>query len=433
MTDYDRNVLQPLKDMSSSSALTFTDTQAVHKLLKRALRRPRTAAQAATSGGTRAVPVNKVASLYVVSNSLPLTRGSPFHKVSNFEYAWPLRVTIPLGYGIDLIECGWPGHLQGFQVRPFCEGARAVELRKQVMHRLEQLATTARAKPLVSSGDAEPLLTMPDQLRLQPDLAPPDSSNDEPLDSATGLPKKWLTELGSGLEVHDLLRDGNCIPSVCADTSLPSHSLNPPGLAKGGDLMLLQPCNRLLLLLAHTASWRPGAMKLLHKTVGDRPLTWLPSVLRMFTSASGDPPGELPPHFVALRAVLRRHIAGTEEYAQEGVQLPLGFLHAALEESGFCVCLLVVGNRAASKLCAAIHQLGGAGPCISDVVVVYDRASQHVSLLRQRGASLATNLAKTCASHMAGDDADVAEQVWELLAGGDDKRSLELSYEVIQV
>lgn len=36
----------------------------------------------------------------------------------------------------------------------------------------------------------------------------------EPRNQATGLPAKWLDTLGGGLEVHDVPRDGNCIPSV---------------------------------------------------------------------------------------------------------------------------------------------------------------------------------------------------------------------------
>ena len=76
----------------------------------------------------RCVPTQNVVSLYIVGASQQLKRGMPFHRVGNFEHAWPLRFTIPLGgVGINITGLGLPVQ-QGVSVMPWSVGADAKEL-----------------------------------------------------------------------------------------------------------------------------------------------------------------------------------------------------------------------------------------------------------------------------------------------------------------
>ena len=135
---YDQNVIQPLRKMANDVRLQ----PMVAPLLQRASERKRTCAETSSGrvpGGQRIIPANKMASLYIIGASMPLKAGMPFHNVSNFKYAWPLHITIPLGYDIDLLECGWTSHVQGSQGEQFCNGEPAKVLRRKVMQRLQQL------------------------------------------------------------------------------------------------------------------------------------------------------------------------------------------------------------------------------------------------------------------------------------------------------
>ena len=92
------------------------------------------------------MPANKVASLYLVGPSFALTREMPFYKVSNYEYGWPLRCTIPLGGGgVDLKDCGWGSSLQGVWGPPpliaeaSLDEGKAQKLRTQVIEKLLEL------------------------------------------------------------------------------------------------------------------------------------------------------------------------------------------------------------------------------------------------------------------------------------------------------
>lgn len=149
---------------------------------------------------------------------------------------------------------------------------------------------------------------------------------------------------------------------------------------------------------------------------------------------------------MALRSAVRKHIAvtfghlyhkgGADVYECEGSQLPIGLLHAALQEHGCRVSLLVIDDHIASGSFAALYSLGAAGPYHSDVVVVYDKATTHVSLLRSQASSVATRLGEVCASQVGlGDQVEHLEehleQVWQSLAGGDGAGGLHLHYDVI--
>ena len=138
---YDEKVLAPLQGMVQDPALQG----AVEPVLEWAKSRMATC-DAANNPSRRFIPANKVVSIYVVGASRGLVPGSPFFNVSNFKYAWPLRVTIPLGYGIDLIEdVGFVSHLQGCAVRPFCNGSTAATVRSKVLERLLELQAEATA------------------------------------------------------------------------------------------------------------------------------------------------------------------------------------------------------------------------------------------------------------------------------------------------
>jgi hypothetical protein len=161
--DYKKQVLAPLQGMVKDPALKG----AVEPVLEWAEHRVATC-DVADHPKRRFIPANKVASIYVVGASRALVAGSPFFNVSNFEYAWPLRVTIPLGYGIDLIEdVGFASHLQGCPVAPFCAGDTAVAIRSKVLEQLLELQSKAELFGVANDTAA------PSPTSAAPSAAPP--------------------------------------------------------------------------------------------------------------------------------------------------------------------------------------------------------------------------------------------------------------------
>ena len=155
ITGYEKTVIQPLREMTSSATLE-ADRKTAHDLLSRASTRQKTAQAGSSDGNARYIPANQVASLYAIGESRPLAAGDPFHGC--YRFAWPLRVTIALGFGIDLIKtCHWTSHLQGWAVKAFNDGAKADALRKEVMRRVHQLANPPHlslAEQVVAKSEA---------------------------------------------------------------------------------------------------------------------------------------------------------------------------------------------------------------------------------------------------------------------------------------
>jgi hypothetical protein len=137
-SSYETNVVDILRSMSRCPKLVSSKAE-VDTMLQYAITRTQTRAGEVngvrqSTSGARTIKVSHLRSLYIVGGSKALVEGMPFHKVRNYEVAWPLHITIPLnGEGVDLIAAGMVGWLQGiwgpgmFTATPPKEGSIAAK------------------------------------------------------------------------------------------------------------------------------------------------------------------------------------------------------------------------------------------------------------------------------------------------------------------
>jgi hypothetical protein len=137
-SSYETNVVDILRSMSRCPKLVSSKAE-VDTMLQYAITRTQTRAGEVngvrqSTSGARTIKVSHLRSLYIVGGSKALVEGMPFHKVRNYEVAWPLHITIPLnGEGVDLVAAGMIGWLQGiwgpgmFTATPPKEGSIAAK------------------------------------------------------------------------------------------------------------------------------------------------------------------------------------------------------------------------------------------------------------------------------------------------------------------